>query len=123
MDFIGITALVALALSAFGFVMYVYFFSIGYGFSIAGIGAALLILFRNQLTLGTIILCGLLILYGIRLGGYLAIRELKSLGYKNLLKEESKKTVPVGVKSCHSNNTGTRTTRSFNMNMYSCLCS
>ncbi|MBQ5847636.1 MAG: hypothetical protein IIW49_01810, partial [Treponema sp.] len=69
MDFIGITALVALALSAFGFVMYVYFFSIGYGFSIAGIGITLLILFRNQLTLGTIILCGLLILYGIRLGG------------------------------------------------------
>ena len=87
MNFIGITALVALALSAFGFVMYVYFFSIGYGFSIAGIGITLLILFRNQLTLGTIILCGLLILYGIRLGGYLAIRELKSIGYKNLLKE------------------------------------
>ena len=98
MDFIGITALVALALSAFGFVMYVYFFSIGYGFSIAGIVITLLILFRNQLSLGTFFLCGLLILYGIRLGGYLAIRELKSLGYKNLLKEESKKTVPVGVK-------------------------
>lgn len=98
MNFIGITALVALALSAFGFVMYVYFFSIGYGFSIAGISAALLILFRHELTLGTIIMCGLLVLYGIRLGGFLAIRELKSLAYKDLLKVEYEKKVKFGVK-------------------------
>mgnify|MGYP003542610067 CR=1 FL=1 len=98
MNFIGITALVALALSAFGFVMYVYFFSIGYGFSIAGISTALLILFRHELTLGTIILCGLLVLYGIRLGGFLAIRELKSLAYKDLLKVEYEKKVKFGVK-------------------------
>ena len=98
MNFIGITALVALVLSIFGFIMYVYFFSIGYGFSIAGIGVTLLILFRQQLTLGSFIMCALFILYGLRLGGYLAIRELKSLAYKELLKEESKKNVKFGVK-------------------------
>lgn len=95
---LGITALVALVLSAFGFVMYVYFFSIGYGFSIAGIGIALLVMFRQSLTLGTAIMCGLFIIYGIRLGGYLAIRELKSVAYKALLKDESKQNVKFGVK-------------------------
>ena len=97
---LGITTLVALALSAFGFVMYVYFFSVGYGFSIAGIGIALLILYRNSLTLGTVIMCALFIIYGIRLGGYLAIREMKSTAYKTLLKDESKHNVKFGVKLC-----------------------
>lgn len=97
---LGITTLVALALSAFGFVMYVYFFSVGYGFSIAGIGIALLVLYRNSLTLGTVIMCALFIIYGIRLGGYLAIREMKSTAYKTLLKDESKQNVKFGVKLC-----------------------
>lgn len=97
---LGITALVALVLSAFGFAMYVYFFSIGYGFSIAGIGVALLVLFRGSLTAGTTVMCALFIVYGIRLGGYLAIRELKSTAYKNLLKGESKQNVKFGVKVC-----------------------
>lgn len=97
---LGITFLVALALSAFGFVMYVYFFSVGYGFSIAGIGIALLVLFRNNLTAGTVAMCALFIVYGVRLGGYLAIREAKSTAYKNLLKGESKQNVKFGVKMC-----------------------
>ena len=37
--------LVALAISGVGFHRYIWFISIGYGFSIAGIGAALLIYF------------------------------------------------------------------------------
>lgn len=97
---LGITALVALVLSAFGFVMYVYFFSIGYGFSIAGIGVALLVLFHGSLTVGTITMCALFVVYGIRLGGYLAFREFKSIAYKNLLKGESKQNVKLGVKFC-----------------------
>ncbi len=95
---VGITFLVAMLLSSLGFIMYVYFFSVGYGFSIAGIGITLLILFRQNLTLGTIIFCSLFILYGIRLGGYLAIRELKSTSYKTLLKDESKQNVKFSAK-------------------------
>lgn len=97
---IGITLLVALLLSACGFLMYVYFFSVGYGFSIAGIGITLLILFRQNLTIWTILMCCLFIIYGIRLGGYLALREMKSVTYKTLLKDESKQNVKLGVKFC-----------------------
>lgn len=80
--------------------MYVYFFSVGYGFSIAGIGITLLILFRQNLTIWTILMCCLFIIYGIRLGGYLALREMKSVTYKTLLKDESKQNVKLGVKFC-----------------------
>jgi hypothetical protein len=39
--------LAGLVFSACGFYMYIYFFSLGYGFSIAAIGVMLLILFRQ----------------------------------------------------------------------------
>ncbi len=92
--------IVALVISSVGFIMYVYFFSVGYGFSITGIGIACLILFRDKLSICTVLMCVLLIFYGARLGGYLLIRELKSTAYKNLLKNESKDKVPIGVKIC-----------------------
>ncbi|MCR5451691.1 MAG: DUF1295 domain-containing protein [Lachnospiraceae bacterium] len=95
-----IILIVSLVISAVGFYMYVYFFSVGYGFSIAGIGIAMLILFRENLSISTVIMCALLILYGGRLGGYLLIREIKSIAYKDLLKNESKSHVPFGVKLC-----------------------
>ncbi len=89
---------VALLLSACGFIMYVYFFSVGYGLSVAGIGAALLILFRGRLTGIGIALCALLIAYGLRLGGYLLIRELRNASYRNLLRGEVKTGAPLGMK-------------------------
>ena len=86
--------------SAIGFKNYVWFISLGYGFSIAAQGVALLILHNQQLTLGTIITCVLFILYGLRLGGYLAIREFGKSSYKKNMVGEIKdgKTVPFGVK-------------------------
>lgn len=83
---------VPLIISAIGFYKYVYFISLGYGFSVAGLGAALLISYRaaGQLTTGTLVCCVLFILYGIRLGGYLAIRELKSGSYNRHMKTEIK---------------------------------
>lgn len=47
-----IILVVAFAISAIGFYKYVYFISLGYGFSIVGIGIALLSLFRNSLAVG-----------------------------------------------------------------------
>ena len=90
----------AMAISAIGFKNYVWFISLGYGFSIAGEGILMLILYGQQLTLGTILCCALFIIYGLRLGGYLAIRELGSSSYKKNMKGEIKdgKTVPMGVK-------------------------
>ena len=91
---------ICMLVSAIGFKNYVWFISLGYGFSIAAEGVAMLVLYRQNLTLGTILCCGLFILYGLRLGGYLAIRELGSSSYKKNMKGEIKEgsTVPFGVK-------------------------
>ena len=90
----------ALLISSIGFYKYVYFISLGYGFSISGLGILMLILFADKLTLGTVICCVLFIIYGIRLGGYLLIRELKSSSYRSTMKTEIKdgKNMPFGVK-------------------------
>lgn len=90
----------AMLISSIGFYKYVYFISLGYGFSIAGLGALMMILFRETLSIGTVIACILFIIYGIRLGGYLLIRELKSAAYRNTMKTEIKdgKTIGFGVK-------------------------
>ena len=90
----------AMVISSIGFKNYVWFISLGYGFSIAGEGLLMMILHGKELTLGTIICCILFILYGLRLGGYLAIREVKSSSYKKNMTGEIKdgKTIPMGVK-------------------------
>ena len=90
----------AMLISSIGFKKYVWFISLGYGFSIAGLGLLMLILFRSSLTLGTVICCILFFLYGCRLGGFLLIRELKSASYNSTMKTEIKdgKAMPFGVK-------------------------
>ena len=91
---------ICMLVSAIGFKNYVWFISLGYGFSIAAEGLAMLILYGQDLTLGSILCCVLFIVYGCRLGGYLAIREFGSSSYKKNMKGEIKdgKTVPFGVK-------------------------
>ena len=83
--------------SAIGFKNYVWFISLGYGFSIAAQGAAMLVLYSQNLTPGTILACVVFVLYGIRLGGYLAIREFGKSSYKKNMVGEIKdgKTVPL----------------------------
>ncbi len=87
--FLGMLA-VALVASSIGFKKYVWFISIGYGFAVAAIGVALLVAGRAQLTVETACSCALFILYGIRLGGYLAFRELRSTSYNTKMKTEIK---------------------------------
>lgn len=82
--------LVAVVISSLGFKKFIWFISLGYGYSIAGIGVALMLIYNKSLSPLTGILCGLLIVYGLRLGGYLMIRELKSASYKSTLKNEVK---------------------------------
>lgn len=81
---------VALLFSSIGFKKYIWFISIGYGFSIAGIGLFCLTMFKGIHDAGTIILSTLLILYGIRLGGYLLYRERRSDSYNSNMKGEIK---------------------------------
>jgi len=90
----------AMVISSIGFKNYVWFISLGYGFSIAGEGVLMLLLYGKRLTLGTLLCCLLFVGYGLRLGGYLAFRELKSASYNKNMKGEIKdgKTIPFGVK-------------------------
>ena len=90
----------ALLISSIGFKKYVWFISLGYGFSIAGIGILLLALYGGRLTAGTAICCVLFVLYGFRLGGYLLYREVKSSAYNSKMKTEIKdgKSMTFGVK-------------------------
>ena len=91
---------ICMLFSAIGFKNYVWFISLGYGFSIAAQGVAMLFMYGSELTIGTVIACVLFILYGLRLGGYLAIREFGMNSYKKNMQGEIKdgKTVPFGVK-------------------------
>lgn len=92
-----ILLLTGLIFSACGFYMYIYFFSLGYGFSIAALGAVMLILFRGALSRGTALQCLIFMIYGIRLGGYLLIREMKSPAYKKVLSPEMTRSKQMGM--------------------------
>ena len=87
-----------MVISSMGFKKYVWFISLGYGFSIAGEGLLMAILYGKTLTPGTLVCCLLFVLYGLRLGGYLAIREFKSASYNKNMTGEIKPDVPMGVK-------------------------
>ena len=95
-------AAVSFAISAIGFKYYIWFFSIGYGLSIAGLGVLLPLLFGGRMSAGTVLCCLLFVVYGLRLGGYLAYRELKVRSYSENMKGEIKdsKKIPVFVKVC-----------------------
>lgn len=92
--------LVSLLASSVGFHMYIWFFSVGYGLSIAVIGAALAIGFHARLALPEWLYCLLLVAYGLRLGGYLLYREMKSAAYRKVLSPEMErsKKMPLGAK-------------------------
>lgn len=85
-----ILLLVALIVSSVGFYKYVYFISLGYGFSIAAMGVTMLIMYRGVLDVSTVLMCLLFLVYGCRLGGYLLLREIKSAAYRNAMKREIK---------------------------------
>lgn len=102
----GILAGVAAMLSAIGFYKFVYFLSVGYGFAIAGIGIALIVmsLIGAIPAMGVLeyILAGLLILYGARLSGFLLFREIKSASYRKTLgnvADKAEKKMPIFVKA------------------------
>ena len=92
-----ILILVALVVSAIGFHKYVWFISLGYGFSIAALGVALFIMFPGATSALDVLFRVLLIVYGLRLGGYLAYREVKSASYNKLMKREIKGNNQVSV--------------------------
>lgn len=99
-DGFGLLIAAALLISSIGFYKYVYFISLGYGFSIAGLGVLLLLRFYDVLSGAAVFLCLLLIAYGCRLGGFLLLRERRSGSYNRAMKKEIKdgSSMPFGVK-------------------------
>ncbi len=101
---LGIFFALSLLVCLCGFKKYVYFLSIGYGFSVAVIGAAMAVMglmgVYEGLTLAHYIQFALFIIYGFRLSGFLLIREIKNASYRKTLAEatgdESK--MPIFVK-------------------------
>ena len=81
---------VCILVSSIGFKNYVWFISLGYGFSIAAEGLVMFFLYGQSLSLGTILLAALFVIYGCRLGGYLAYREFKMTSYNKNMKGEIK---------------------------------
>lgn len=84
----AILVAVALVVSSIGFKKFVWFISLGYGFSMAAIGVALLVMFGSQLNPVTLVMCVLLMVYGLRLGGYLLMRERRSAAYNHVMKTQ-----------------------------------
>lgn len=101
-EYLWILAVVSAVLCAVGFYKFVYFLSIGYGFAIAGLGVAILILFRQQAAFVHVIQCLLFLAYGARLSGFLLYREIKNAAYRKTLAEATtaEKGMPVFVKAC-----------------------
>ena len=89
--------LVSALASAVGFHMYIWFFSVGYGLSIAVIGAALAVGFRQSLGLPELLTCLLLIVYGLRLSLFLLLREMKSPAYRKVLSPEMERSKKMPV--------------------------
>ncbi|MBO7231437.1 MAG: DUF1295 domain-containing protein [Bacteroidaceae bacterium] len=85
MGYLWIFLALSLAMSSVGWLYFIYFFSIGYGFTISVLSVAAAIIFREAITLPTALLCIVLFIYGIRLGLYLLIRERKSQSYRKIL--------------------------------------
>lgn len=106
-DLLGIILAVCAVLCAVGFYKFVYFLSIGYGFAVAGGGIAILIMALISPSEAPILIIAiqalLFLAYGIRLSGFLLIRELKNASFrktdvaKDTLAKNNEKKMPVFV--------------------------
>ena len=101
---LGIFFALSLLVCLCGFKKYVYFMSIGYGFSVAIIGAAMAVLSLTGAYTGVglahYIQFALVVIYGFRLSGFLLIREIKNAAYRKTLAEATgdESTMPIFVK-------------------------
>lgn len=104
---LGILLAVCAVMCAIGFYKFVYFLSIGYGFAVAGGGIAVLVMYLvnpTQTPLWIVLVqTALFIAYGVRLSGFLLVRELKNATFKktdvakDTLAKNGEKKMPVFV--------------------------
>lgn len=81
--------IVSLACCSIGFKRFLWFMTVGYGLASAGIGVALFVLslMRHNFNVLFLIQAILFVIYGVRLGGFLLIREMKNVAYRKKLSE------------------------------------
>lgn len=103
-SYLGIILIVCAVLCAVGFYKFVYFLSIGYGFAVAGGGITILLMslvngWSDGVLFLAILQAALFLAYGIRLSGFLLVREIKNAAYRNTLKEATgdDKKMPIFV--------------------------
>ena len=104
---LGILLAVCAVLCAVGFYKFVYFLSIGYGFAVAGGGIAIFIMYllNPSATPVWLVLVQMIlfIAYGVRLSGFLLVREFKNISFKktdvakDTLAKNNEKKMPVFV--------------------------
>lgn len=104
---LGILLIVCAVLCAVGFYKFVYFLSIGYGFAVAGGGIAIFIMYLINPSATPIwvvlIQMALFIAYGVRLSGFLLVREFKNISFKktdvakDTLAKNNEKKMPIFV--------------------------
>ncbi|MBE6640777.1 MAG: DUF1295 domain-containing protein [Ruminococcaceae bacterium] len=104
---LGIIFAVCAVLCAVGFYKFVYFLSIGYGFAVAGGGIAILVMYFINPTAVPLwvmlVQTVLFVIYGVRLSGFLLVRELKNVTFrktdvaKDTLAKNNEKKMPVFV--------------------------
>ncbi len=102
-----ILLIVCAAACAVGFYKFVYFLSIGYGFAVAFGGAAVLVMYLVNPTATplwiVLVQTALFIAYGVRLSGFLLVREFKNATFKktdvakDTLAKNDEKKMPVFV--------------------------
>lgn len=85
MSYLWILLAISFAVSAVGWIYFIYFFSVGYGLAISALSVASAVIFWDELTLPAAILCSVLFVYGLRLSMFLLLREKRSASYKKIL--------------------------------------
>ena len=104
---LGIILAVCAVLCAVGFYKFVYFLSIGYGFAVAGGGIAVFVMALLNPTATPLWILAvqmlLFVAYGVRLSGFLLVRELKNASFKktdvakDTLAKNNEKKMPIFV--------------------------
>ena len=83
-----VITIIPLLSTLLGFYNFLYFITIGYGFSLAFNGLSLIIIYYDTLNTVSLFLCIFLIIYGIRLCSYLIIRDFCYKSYMQTVKKD-----------------------------------
>ena len=97
MSYLYLLLALSFAVSALGWIYFIYFFSLGYGFTISVLSIATAIIFRDVITWPALLSCVVWLVFGLRLGMYLLLRERRSETYKHILYQPENTVKKPGV--------------------------